>query len=134
MLDPKEIVNFLRKYFHEVTPEQFAQDYKHYCPEINDPNSYQGIEPNIELRQDLLPEVEPYVTIDNIQTEKAIQETKNALTKLIAAFASELPSNLLLKVGEENAIQVVVTFIMPADLEAAKQKDFSLVHRQNDVS
>ncbi|MFB2918716.1 MULTISPECIES: hypothetical protein [Aerosakkonema] len=134
MLDPKEIGDFLRKYFHEVTPEQFAQDYKRYCPEINDRNSYQGIEPNVELRQDLLPEVEPYVTVDNIPTEKAIQETKNALTKLIAAFASELPSNLLLKIGEENAIQVVVTFIMPEDLEAVKQKDLSLVHRQKNVS
>ena len=33
-LDKKEILNDIRKYFAEVTPEQFLEDVKRACPEL----------------------------------------------------------------------------------------------------
>ncbi|XWK89514.1 MAG: hypothetical protein U7127_05470 [Phormidium sp.] len=34
MLDPKECGEILRKHFAEVTPEQFLENLKKYCPEV----------------------------------------------------------------------------------------------------
>lgn len=34
MLDPKEFGKILSKHFAEVTPEQFVENLKKYCPEF----------------------------------------------------------------------------------------------------
>lgn len=34
MLDPKEFGEILSKHFAEVTPEQFVENLKKYCPEV----------------------------------------------------------------------------------------------------
>ncbi|MCL1470008.1 hypothetical protein [Argonema antarcticum] len=34
MLDPKEFGEILSKHFAEVTPEQFIENLKKYCPEV----------------------------------------------------------------------------------------------------
>ncbi|MFB2878755.1 hypothetical protein [Floridanema aerugineum] len=34
MLDPKEFGEILSKHFAEVTPEQFVENLKKYCPEF----------------------------------------------------------------------------------------------------
>lgn len=38
MLNPKEFGEILRKHFAEVTPEQFLENLKKYCPEIFEDN------------------------------------------------------------------------------------------------
>ena len=114
MLDPKEIGDFLRKYFTEISDEQFLEDYKKFCPEITDPDAYQGIDP---LPQEL----------EKVR-EQAIQETKNALKKLIATYQTELPNNLVFRI-EDNTVQVVVTFLRSEELENVQKEDLSLVHR-----
>lgn len=114
MLDPKEIGDFLRKHFEEMTVEEFAENYKKFCPEITDPDAYQGIDP--------LPQESEKVR------EQAIQETKNALKKLIATYQTELPNNLVFRI-EDNTVQAVVTFLRSEDLENVQKEDLSLVHR-----
>ncbi|HEY9874164.1 MAG TPA: hypothetical protein V6D12_12045 [Candidatus Obscuribacterales bacterium] len=34
MLDPKKCADILYKHFAEVTPEQFVENLKNYCPEV----------------------------------------------------------------------------------------------------
>jgi len=36
MIDPKEFGDIITKHFAEVTPEQFVENMKKYCPEVFD--------------------------------------------------------------------------------------------------
>ncbi|GEM_PF-5673902 len=136
MLDPKEIGDFLRKHFEEMTLEQFAENYKRFCPEITDPDAYQGIEPltESEVRQEGNKEITYLPQESEKVREQALQETKDALKKLIATYQTELPNNLLLRIGDNNTVQVVVTFLGSKDLETVQKEDLSLLHRQKQAS
>lgn len=136
MLDPKEIGDFLRKYFTEISDEQFLEDYKKFCPEITDPDAYQGIEPltESEVRQEGNKEISDLPQESEKVREQALQETKDALKKLIATYQTELPNNLLLRIGDNNTVQVVVTFLGSEDLETVQKEDLSLLHRQKQAS
>ncbi|MCL1469376.1 hypothetical protein [Argonema antarcticum] len=135
MLDPKEIGDFLRKYFTEISDEQFLEDYKRFCPEITDPDAYQGIEPltESEVRQEGNKEISDLPQESEKVREQAINETKNALKKLIATYQNELPNNLVFTI-EDNTVQAVVTFLRSEELETLQKEDLSLVYRQKQAS